>query len=48
MDWNDAMGWKFPDFAAQYGIERLFNATTLMGALDAGEAVTEEGMAQPL
>ena len=44
MDWNDAMGWKFPDFAVQYGIEKYL-LPPLMGTLDAGEALTEEGMA---
>ena len=44
MDWNDAMGWKFPDFAARYGIADYL-MTPLMGTLDAGQALDEEGMA---
>ena len=44
MDWNDAMGWKFPDFAAQYGLEEYL-LPPLMGTLDAGQAITEEDMA---
>jgi len=44
MDWNDAMGWKFPDFAEQYGIKEYLMAP-LMGTLDAGQAVTEKDMA---
>jgi len=43
MDWNDAMGWKFPNFAAQYGIEEYL-LPPLMGTLDAGQAISEEGM----
>jgi len=44
MDWNDAMGWKFPEFAEQYGIKDYL-LPPLMGVLDKGEAVTEKGMA---
>jgi len=44
MDWNDAMGWKFPDFAAQYGIEEYLMAP-MMGHLDGGQAATEQEMA---
>ena len=44
MDWNDAMGWKFPDFAARYGVAEYL-MPPLMGTLDAGEALSEEGMA---
>jgi len=44
MDWNDAMGWKFPDFAAQYGIEDYL-MKPLMGTLDANQALDEKGMA---
>ena len=43
MDWNDAMGWKFPEFAAQYGLEDYL-LPPLMGVLDAGEAISESGM----
>jgi len=45
MDWNDAMGWKFPSFAAQYGIEEYL-MPPLMGHLDGGQASTEAEMAQ--
>ena len=41
MDWNDAMGWKFPSFAEQYGVEKYL-MEPLMGVLDAGQAVSEE------
>ena len=44
MDWNDAMGWKFPDFAKQYGLEDYL-MPPLMGHLDGGEAATEVEMA---
>ena len=44
MDWNDAMGWKFPNFAAQYGIEEYL-MPPMMGHLDGGQAATEEEMA---
>jgi glycosyltransferase involved in cell wall biosynthesis len=44
MDWNDAMGWKFPAFAAQYGIEEYL-MPPLMGTLDAAQSLSEEGMA---
>ena len=44
MDWTDAMGWKFPSFAEQYGIEKYL-MPPLMGVLDAGQAVSEEQMA---
>jgi len=44
MDWNDAMGWKFPDFAKHYGIEDYL-MPPMMGMLDAGQALDEEGMA---
>ena len=44
MDWNDAMGWRFPHFAAQYGIEEYL-MPPLMGTLDAGQAIDEEAMA---
>ena len=40
MDWNDDMGWKFPDFAEQYGLEDYL-MPPLMGILDAGEAPNE-------
>ena len=41
MDWNDA--WVgIPDFAKQYGVEEYL-MKPLMGTLDAGEAVDEEG-----
>ena len=43
MDWNDAMGWKFPAFAAQYGLEDYL-LPPLMGVLDLGQALTEEDM----
>ncbi len=45
MDWNDAMGWKFPDFADYYGIADYL-MPPLMGVLDHGQAATEEEMAQ--
>ena len=44
MDWNDAMGWKFPAFAEEYGVEEYL-LPPLMGVLDAGESLAEEGMA---
>jgi len=44
MDWNDAMGWRFPAFAKYYGIEEYL-MPPLMGMLDAGETITEEQMA---
>jgi len=44
MDWNDAMGWKFPDFARQYGVEDYL-MKPLMGTLDANQALDEKGMA---
>ena len=44
MDWNDAMGWKFPDFADYYGVAEYL-MPPLMGMLDAGQAVTEKDMA---
>ena len=43
MDWNDGMGWKFPSFAAQYGLEDYI-LPPLMGNLDAGEALDENDM----
>ena len=43
MDWNDAMGWKFPAFAEQYGLGDYL-LPPLMGVLDMGEALDEEGM----
>jgi len=45
MDWNDNMGWKFPDFAAQYGIEEYL-MKPLMGMLDNQEVLSEQGMAE--
>jgi glycosyltransferase involved in cell wall biosynthesis len=44
MDWNDAMGWKFPNFVEQY-ISKDYLMDPLMGFLDGGEAVTEKDMA---
>ena len=44
MDWNDYMGWKFPEFAVQYGVEDYLMEPT-MGTLDSGQALTEKGMA---
>ena len=44
MDWNDSMGWKFPEFAEQYGIAEYL-MPPLMGTLDAGQAIDEKGMA---
>ena len=44
MDWTDAMGWKFPEFAQQYGIEEYL-MPPMMGVLDAGQALDEKGMA---
>jgi glycosyltransferase involved in cell wall biosynthesis len=43
MDWNDAMGWKFPDFAARYGVADYL-LPPMMGTLDAGQAATEDDM----
>jgi|6_EtaG_2_1085325.scaffolds.fasta_scaffold03396_6 glycosyltransferase involved in cell wall biosynthesis len=43
MDWNDAMGWKFPEFAERYGVEDYL-MPPLMGILDAGESLSEEEM----
>jgi len=43
-DWEDYMGWKFPEFAAQYNVEKHLMAPT-MHRLDLGEALSEEGMA---
>jgi len=45
MDWNDNMGWKIEDFSKQYGVFEYL-MPPLMGVLDAGEALSEEGMAQ--
>tara|TARA_R110000772_G_scaffold95780_4_gene194116 strand:- start:60 stop:680 length:621 start_codon:yes stop_codon:yes gene_type:complete len=44
MDWNDNMGWRFPEFVEQYGIQEYL-MKPLMGSLDAQEALSEEGMA---
>tara|TARA_R110002020_G_scaffold9593_5_gene37639 strand:- start:3939 stop:5435 length:1497 start_codon:yes stop_codon:yes gene_type:complete len=44
MDWNDAMGWKFPSFAKQYGITDYL-MKPLMGNLDAGQAPDDKEMA---
>jgi glycosyltransferase involved in cell wall biosynthesis len=44
MDWNDAMGWKFPKFAELYGLKDYL-MPPIMGNLDAGESATEEEMA---
>ncbi len=43
MDWNDAMGWKFPEFAKQYGVEEYL-LPPIMGTLDNGDAATEDEM----
>ena len=43
MDWQDDMGWKFPEFADQYGIGEYL-MPPLMGVLDHGEALAEESM----
>jgi glycosyltransferase involved in cell wall biosynthesis len=43
MDWKDAMGWPFPQFAEYYGLGEYL-LPPLMGILDAGEALEEEGM----
>jgi len=43
MDWTDAMGWRFPEFAEAYGLKDYL-LPTLMGVLDAGEAPDDEGM----
>ena len=44
MDWNDAMGWKFPDFAKAYEIDKYL-LPPQMGVLDAGESLEEDQMA---
>ena len=44
MDWNDSMGWKFPEFADYYGVTEYL-MPPLMGVLDHGQAATEEEMA---
>jgi len=44
MDWNDSMGWKFPEFAEQYDIKEYL-MPPMMGVLDRGEALDEVGMA---
>jgi|TARA_R100001163_G_C5058176_1_gene194769 glycosyltransferase involved in cell wall biosynthesis len=44
MDWNDAMGWRFPEFADQYGVGEYL-MPPLMDSLDNGEAINEEQMA---
>ena len=44
MDWNDAMGWKFPEFADQYGVGEYL-MPPLMDNLDQGDAINEEQMA---
>jgi glycosyltransferase involved in cell wall biosynthesis len=44
MDWNDAMGWVFPDFAKQYGLEEYL-MPPLMGNLDMGQHISDEDMA---
>ena len=44
MDWNDAMGWKFPSFAEYYDLGEYL-LPPLMGVLDAGEALEEGQMA---
>ena len=43
MDWNDAMGWKLPSFAEQYGLKEYL-LPPLMGVLDAGESLDEQSM----
>ena len=43
MDWNDAMGWRLPDFSIPYGLEDYL-VPSLMGVLDAGEAPDDSGM----
>ena len=43
MDWNDAMGWAFPDFADQYGLKEYL-LPPLMGNLDGGEYAEEDAM----
>ena len=45
MDWRDGMGWQFPEFAAQYGIEEYL-MPPLMGILDAAETIDEQKMAE--
>jgi glycosyltransferase involved in cell wall biosynthesis len=45
MDWNDSMGWQFPQFAAQYGMTEYL-MQPLMGMLDAQETLSEQGMAE--
>ena len=44
MDWQDFMGWPFPQFADQYGVGDYL-LPSLMGTLDKGEAIDEAGMA---
>ena len=44
MDWNDAMGWKIPEFSKQYGVEEYL-MPALMGHLDSGDSITDEEMA---
>ena len=44
MDWNDAMGWRIPEFCEQYGIADYL-MPPLMRELDSGESVGEEEMA---
>jgi len=44
MDWNDAMGWKIPEFCEQYGVKDYL-MPPLMGVLDKGESIDELGMA---
>jgi len=44
MDWKDSMGWVFPEFIQQYGLDKYL-MPPLMGNLDKGEAITDEGMA---
>ena len=44
MDWNDAMGWPIPDYAKHYGIEDYL-LPPMMGVLDLGQALSEEGLA---
>ena len=44
MDWKDAMGWPLPDYAKHYGIEEYL-LPPMMGVLDLGQALDEEGLA---
>ena len=44
MDWNDAMGWKIPEFSKQYGVEKYL-MPPLMGHLDSGDSITDADMA---